>query len=102
VLSRLAERISDHPRRYLVAAFVFLVVAIGVGTPVTGLLSAGNADDFVAPGAESTVASADLERRLGRQTASYELQATTGALRTLNRPGSDGDRRGWIQAAMVA
>ena len=45
---------------------MFLVVAVAVGTPVTGLLSAGNADDFVDPSAESTLTSADLEERLGR------------------------------------
>ncbi|MEY2440694.1 MAG: putative drug exporter of the superfamily, partial [bacterium] len=66
MLSSLAERITDHPRRFLLGAVVFLVVAIVVGTPVTGLLSAGNADDFVAPSAESTATSADLEHRLGR------------------------------------
>ncbi len=65
MLSRLAQRIGDHPRRFLAGAAVFLVVAIAVGTPVTGLLSAGNADDFVDPSAESTLTSADLEERLG-------------------------------------
>ncbi len=65
MMTRLAQRIADHPRRFLAGALVFLVVAIVVGTPVTGLLSAGNADDFVAPDAESTVTSAKLERALG-------------------------------------
>ena len=54
MLTRLAHRIADHPRRFVVAAAVFLVVAVVFGTPVTGLLSAGNADDFVDPSAEST------------------------------------------------
>jgi RND superfamily putative drug exporter len=66
MLSALAERITDHPRRFLLGAVVFLAVAIVLGTPVTGLLSAGNADDFVDPSAESTATSADLEHRLGR------------------------------------
>ena len=57
MLSRLAQRITEHPRRFVVAAAVFFVVAVVVGTPVTGLLSAGNADDFVDPNAESTLTS---------------------------------------------
>lgn len=66
MLTRLAERICRRPRSFVVAAFAFLVVAVLVGTPVTGLLSAGNADDFVDPNAESTLAAAHLERKLGR------------------------------------
>jgi RND superfamily putative drug exporter len=65
MLSSLAERITHHPRRFLLGAVVFLAVAIVVGTPVTGLLSAGNADDFVDPAGESTATSANLEHRLG-------------------------------------
>ena len=65
MFGRLAQRITDHPRRFLLGALVFLVVAVVVGTPVTGLLSAGNADDFVDPAAQSTVTSAQLEDRLG-------------------------------------
>ena len=61
----LAQRIADRPRRFLAGALVFLVVAVVFGTPVTGLLSAGNADDFVAPDAESTRTSALLEGALG-------------------------------------
>ncbi|MDX6681791.1 MAG: putative drug exporter of the superfamily, partial [Solirubrobacteraceae bacterium] len=59
-------RIADRPRHVLAAAVVFLAAAIVFGTPVTGLLSAGNADDFVDPNAESTLTSAQLERALGR------------------------------------
>ncbi|MEA2218854.1 MAG: putative drug exporter of the superfamily, partial [Solirubrobacteraceae bacterium] len=66
MLSRLAHRIADHPRRVLLGALVFLVVAVTVGTPVTGLLSSGNADDFVDPSAESRTTSATLEDTLGR------------------------------------
>ncbi|MEJ7798674.1 MAG: MMPL family transporter [Solirubrobacteraceae bacterium] len=66
MLSRLAQRISDHPRRILLGTLAFLVVALVVGTPVTGLLSAGDADDFVDPGAQSRLTSAQLERALGR------------------------------------
>ncbi|HEY1539390.1 MAG TPA: MMPL family transporter [Solirubrobacteraceae bacterium] len=69
MLSRLANRITDRPRRVLGAAAVFLVVAVVLGTPVTGLLSAGNADDFVDPSSQSTVTSARLERAT-RQTLS--------------------------------
>ena len=63
MLTRLAQRITDHPRRFVAAAAVFFVVAVVVGTPVTGLLSAGNADDFVDPSAEST-------RHVGRISSS--------------------------------
>ncbi|MEA2191503.1 MAG: putative drug exporter of the superfamily [Solirubrobacteraceae bacterium] len=66
MLIRLAQRIADRPRHVLAAAVVFLAAAIVFGTPVTGLLSAGNADDFVDPNAESTLTSAQLERALGR------------------------------------
>ncbi len=66
MLTRLAQRITEHPRRFVVAAAVFFVVAVVVGTPVTGLLSAGNADDFVDPSAQSTATAAHLEQRLGR------------------------------------
>ncbi len=66
MFTRLAQRITDHPRRFVLAAAVFFVVAVVVGTPVTGLLSAGNADDFVDPSAESTRTAAELEDRLGR------------------------------------
>lgn len=66
MLSSLAQRIAHRPRHVLVGAFVFLVVALVLGTPVTRLLSPGNANDFVAPSSESTVTSAHLERALGR------------------------------------
>ena len=66
MLTRLAHRIADRPRRYLAGAVVFFVAAVLFGTPVTGLLSAGNADDFVDPNAESRLTSAQLEDALGR------------------------------------
>ncbi|MDX6720289.1 MAG: putative drug exporter of the superfamily [Solirubrobacteraceae bacterium] len=66
MLRMLAERIADLPRRVLVAALAFLAVAVVLGTPVTRLLSSGNADDFVDPGAESRVTAAHLQRALGR------------------------------------
>ncbi len=66
MLIGLAHRIADRPRHVLAAAVVFLVAAVLFGTPVTGLLSAGNADDFVDPNAESRLTSAQLEDALGR------------------------------------
>jgi len=66
MLTRLAHRLAHRPRRVLIAAAVFLVVAIVAGMPVTGLLSAGNADDFVDPAAESLLTSERLQRDLGR------------------------------------
>jgi uncharacterized membrane protein YdfJ with MMPL/SSD domain len=66
MLRTLADRIADHPRRVLLAALAFLAVAVVLGTPVARLLSSGNADDLVDPGAESRVTTARLERALGR------------------------------------
>lgn len=87
MLSRLAHRIADRPRAFLAGAAVFLLVAVVVGTPVTGLLSSGNADDFVAPKAESTVTAAHLERALGEtlSPAIIVLVRTDG--RVLDVPG---------------
>ena len=66
MLSRLANVIAAYPRRFMLGAVAFLAVAVVVGTPVTGLLSAGNADDFVDPSAESRRTSQRLERELRR------------------------------------
>ncbi len=66
MLSRLAHIIADRPRRFLLGAVAFLAVAIVLGSPVAGLLSAGNADDFVDPSAESRLTSQRLERSLKR------------------------------------
>jgi len=66
MLRGLADLVASHPRRMLAGAFVFFVAALAFGTPVTGLLSAGNADDFVDPNAESRLASAQLEDALQR------------------------------------
>jgi len=66
MLSRLAHHIAERPRSFVLAAIAFLAVAVVVGTPVTGLLSAGNADDFVDPGAESRLTAERLEGELER------------------------------------
>lgn len=66
MLTRLADRIAGRPRRVLITATVFLAVAVVLGAPVAGLLSAGDADDFVDPGAQSRVTTAKLERAVGR------------------------------------
>ena len=66
MLTRLADRVADRPRHVLAGALVFLIAAVFFGTPVAGLLSAGNADDFVNPNAESRLTSAQLEDALGR------------------------------------
>ena len=66
MLSRHAHRIAGHSRRYLIGSLVFFVVAVVFGTPVSGLLSSGNADDFVDPGAESRRTSARLEQAVDR------------------------------------
>ena len=61
MLSRLAGAIAQHPRRFLGGAVAFLAVAMVLGTPVAGLLSSGNADDFVDPQAESRLTAERLE-----------------------------------------
>ena len=61
MLSRLADAIAQHPRRFLGGAVAFLAVAMVLGTPVAGLLSSGNADDFVDPQAESRLTAERLE-----------------------------------------
>ena len=61
MLSRLADALAQHPRRFLGGAVAFLVVAVVFGTPVAGLLSSGNADDFVDPKAESRLTAERLE-----------------------------------------
>ena len=87
MLSRLAQRITDHPRRFLIGAVIFLVVAITVGTPVTGLLSSGNADDFVDPSGESTLTSAHLENRLGRTLSPAIIVLVRADTPVLGGPG---------------
>ncbi len=93
MLSSLAQRITDHPRRFLIGAAVFFVVAVVVGTPVTGLLSTGNADDFVDPGAESTVTSAHLEKRLGRTLSPAIIVLVRSATPALSDAGLEKVRR---------
>ncbi|MDX6678867.1 MAG: putative drug exporter of the superfamily, partial [Solirubrobacteraceae bacterium] len=66
MLTRLANAIAAQPRRVMLGAVAFFAVAIVLGTPVTGLLSAGNADDFVDPSAESRLTSERLEADVGR------------------------------------
>ncbi len=87
MLSRLAHIIAEHPRRFVLAAVAFLAVAVVLGTPVAGLLSAGNADDFVDPRAESRLTSQRLEAELDRtlSPAIIVLVRTDG--RVLDREG---------------
>jgi RND superfamily putative drug exporter len=66
MLSRLAHVIAEHPRRFLLGSIAFFAVAVVLGTPVAGLLSTGDADDFVDPAAESRRTSQRLEGELGR------------------------------------
>jgi RND superfamily putative drug exporter len=66
MLSRLANVIAKSPRRFMLGAVAFFAVAVVLGSPVTGLLSAGNADDFVDPSAESRLTSQRLEDKLRR------------------------------------
>ncbi|MBA2637773.1 MAG: MMPL family transporter [Solirubrobacterales bacterium] len=60
---RLVRLVCSRPRRVLLAALAFLIVAGVLGGPVAGLLSTG--DDFSDPNAEAVLARAQLERAAG-------------------------------------
>ncbi|MGH3994368.1 MAG: MMPL family transporter, partial [Pseudonocardiaceae bacterium] len=63
----LTARIARHPRRTLLGALAFLLVAIVLGGPVFGVLEDG--DGFVARDAESTRAVEAVERASGSEAS---------------------------------
>jgi uncharacterized membrane protein YdfJ with MMPL/SSD domain len=63
----LTARIARHPRRALLGALAFLLVAIVLGGPIFGALEDG--DGFVARDAESTRAVEAVERATGTEAA---------------------------------
>ena len=69
-----------HPKRVLLAALVFFVVAGVFGGPVAGLLSTN--DEFSDPGSESVAADERLEDATGRRP--------TPGIVLLVRPAADG------------
>ena len=60
----LAERIGSHPRRVLVAVFLFVVLAGAFGAPVAGALD--STGGFAPPDSDSSVALTQLEDATGR------------------------------------
>ncbi len=64
----LTARIARHPRRALLGALAFLLVAVVVGGPIFGALD--DADGFVARDAESTRAVEAVERATGTEASS--------------------------------
>jgi putative drug exporter of the RND superfamily len=65
MLTAIARRVTEQPRRVLIGAVVFLVLAIGIGAPVTGKLSVKPDRDFIDPSSENTVTSDRLTDALG-------------------------------------
>jgi uncharacterized membrane protein YdfJ with MMPL/SSD domain len=63
----LTARIARHPRRALLGALAFLLVAIVLGGPIFGVLEEG--DGFVARDAESARAEEAVERASGAEAA---------------------------------
>ena len=66
MLSALARLVTEQPRRVLIAAAAFLVVAVTLGGPVAAKLSVDPDRDFVDSSSESTVTSDRLSDALGR------------------------------------
>ena len=66
MLPAIARLVTEQPRRVLLGAAAFLVVAITIGTPVTSRLTVEPDRDFVDPSSESHVTSQRLRRALGR------------------------------------
>ncbi len=66
MLPALANLVSRRPRRVLLAALGFMLVAVPLGGPVAGLLSSDPEENFTDPSAESVLAGDRLSRALGR------------------------------------
>jgi uncharacterized membrane protein YdfJ with MMPL/SSD domain len=93
VLRALADHAVAHPRRVLVGALVFFLVAAGLGGPVAGLLSDSGA--FEVPGSSSQRAVRSIERATGRE-------AEPGIIALVRTPGGAGAAAGRAAAARVA
>ncbi|MGH2841325.1 MAG: MMPL family transporter, partial [Solirubrobacteraceae bacterium] len=66
MLTAIARVVTEQPRRVLIGAVTFLVVAVTVGAPVTSKLSVDPDRDFIDPSSESTITSDRLSEALGR------------------------------------
>ncbi|MDM7491512.1 MMPL family transporter, partial [Rhodococcus sp. CSLK01-03] len=73
MLTRLATRIVDHPRRVLAIALTFMVLAGVLGTGVSAELKVGGFND---PDSESSLAESFLDERFGGSTPNLILQVT--------------------------
>ena len=80
MITALTALVTRRPRRVLLVASVFLVVAFVLGGPVAGLLSTG--DDFGDPGAQSVAAAERIERATG-------VEAGAWAIALVRPPGGD-------------
>ncbi len=80
MITALTALVTRRPRRVLLAASFFLVVAFVLGGPVAGLLSTG--DDFADPGAQSVAAAERIERARG-------VEAGAWAVVLVRPPGGD-------------
>ncbi|MGI8903783.1 MAG: MMPL family transporter [Solirubrobacteraceae bacterium] len=67
MLNLLARSVGSHPRRTLLTAFLFLIVAGAIGGPVAGSLK--GSDGFAPPGSDSEVAIRQYEAATHRQPA---------------------------------
>jgi uncharacterized membrane protein YdfJ with MMPL/SSD domain len=66
MLAAIARLVTGQPKRVLIGAGLFLVLAIGLGAPVTNALSVDPDRDFVDTASQNSVTGARLERALGR------------------------------------
>ncbi|MDQ3676446.1 MAG: MMPL family transporter [Actinomycetota bacterium] len=66
MIAAITRLVTEQPRRVLIGAVAFLVVAVTIGAPVAGKLSVEPDRDFIDPKSESTVTSDRLEDALGR------------------------------------
>ena len=66
MLAAIARLVTAQPKRVLIGAAAFLVVAVTLGAPVTNKLSVDPDRDFVDSSSQSTVTADHLQRALGR------------------------------------
>ena len=78
MITSLAAKIGSHPRRTLVAVFLFVLAAGAFGGPVAGALQ--STGGFAPPGADSAVAIQEIEDATGRA-------ATAGVVLVVSTPG---------------
>ena len=93
MLTRLANAGAGHPKRILLLALLFTLVAGAVGGPVAGLLS--STGDFDDPGSQSVAAQHQIERATGGQ-------ASPGVIAVVATPAGATSPAGRIATARIA